>query len=166
MVPQLAYLSEEDGSAVDDAERRAARRRTINLGTTPVGERPIQRIVLLDLSKTGLRLHCLTHLEIGECVVVCLPHAGEVEARIVWSNNDEYGARFVSPISAGAVSAAALASPARSSPAVGAEETLSYDRRPIPVTYVNLSLLALLVTVAGFLAAFALLPVAGFWAGP
>ena len=166
MLPQLAYLSEEDQSAGVDAERRSARRRTINLGSKPSGGCPIQRIVLLDLSTSGLRLHCFARLEVGEIVVVSLPHAGDVEAKIVWGNNDEYGARFVTPISTGAVSAAVLASPARTTPAGVAEEKLSYDTPPVPPALVNLSLLALLVAVAGFLAAFAFLPVAEFQSWP
>jgi hypothetical protein len=156
LLPKFAYLTEEVG-----LDRRGAARRTINLLSIPPGGSPVKRIVLLDLSQTGLRFHSLATLDLGETVIVFLPHAGKVEAKVVWRQADEYGAKFEGPLTSGAVSAAILASPPRIGPAPSMA-TAPSELRPIRMVYVHIALWSLLMAVAGLIAALALLPVSGF----
>lgn len=156
MLPQFAYLSEEES-----VDRRRAARRTINLLAVPTAGPPVKRLILLNLSKTGLRFHCLTMMRLGETVVVTLPQAGEVEATIRWKTEHEYGAEFASPISAGAVSATLLAAPASLNPATSSEKVSSVEVKPLPLRYVTLGLLTLLFAVVVLVGALGFLPVSG-----
>ncbi|MGD9664029.1 MAG: PilZ domain-containing protein [Novosphingobium sp.] len=93
-------------------DRRKAPRRVITFGFDIVEAGSNQRILILDLSRTGLRLQTAANLAVGETIEVEIPEAGLVEARIMWRADDEFGAMFASPISQAAVSAVLLASPA------------------------------------------------------
>lgn len=157
MLPQFAYLSEEES-----VDRRRSARRTINLLAVPAGGLPAKRLILLDLSKTGLRFHCLTMMRLGETVVVTLPQAGEVEATIRWKSEHEYGAEFASPISAGAVSAILLAAPANLRSAPATREVSPGEISPISLAYVNLAMLLLLLAAVVLVGAIGFLPISGF----
>lgn len=98
-------------------------RRTLRLealGATAAGG--AARVLIHNLSTTGLLLKCPLSLAEGEDIQVDLPHAGMTSARVVWASGDMFGCRFDAPISAAALSAAQLRSPA------GAE-----DLEPVPV---------------------------------
>jgi hypothetical protein len=55
---------------------------------------------------------------VGAMIEVELPHAGKVDAEIVWSSGEYYGCQFTLPVSPAALSAALL----QSSPAEAGED--------------------------------------------
>lgn len=54
---------------------------------------------MLDLSRFGFRAHCEARLRPGGGVSLDVPGIGEVDAQVEWQRGDEFGARFVEPIS-------------------------------------------------------------------
>ena len=116
----LAQLQEADSS-----ERRGATRRRLQLETQGgTASTPQIRVVIHDLSVSGLLLETFAQFSVGERLEVQLPEAGAAEALIVWNSGRYFGCRFVQPISPGAVSAALLLSPGES-PAVENAELVS-----------------------------------------
>jgi hypothetical protein len=94
-----------------DIDRRAADRRALRLdveGRTPAATDA--QASIHDLSHTGALLETDAHLAVGESFQLELPHAGTVEAVIVWSSSRFYGCQFKQPIAAAALSAALLLS--------------------------------------------------------
>lgn len=159
MLPKVAYLLDDQ---IKDAERRGATRRRVYLSSSPDDFPLGRRIVLLDLSESGFRMQCGARLHVGQTVGVNLPRWGEVEAEIVWRNNDEYGARFETPITKAVVSAAILASPEREHRQDSPIERPVERTTSIPPIYGELALLMLLPVVALFLIVFAILPISGW----
>lgn len=107
MLPQLAYIVEQP----ETAERRGAHRRSVHFGIEAQPAPRGQRIVVLNLSETGLRFVCPNRIEVGESLDFELPEAGEVAARVIWRDENEYGAVFNAPVTRAVVSATMLASP-------------------------------------------------------
>ena len=68
------------------------------------------RLVLLNLSTTGLLLRSERSLHIGDLVQVDLPDLGPTPARVMWSDADDYGCQFLDTIPQSAVFAAQFAS--------------------------------------------------------
>src|SRR5689334_23686740 len=107
MRPLVAQLKTDR----DQADERGAVRRLLNLH---VGSQYLdaEAVVLIhNLSQNGLLIETLAPLKLGETIEVELPEAGATPARIVRSDGDHYGCRFIEPISKGSVSAALLRSP-------------------------------------------------------
>jgi transcriptional regulator with XRE-family HTH domain len=95
----------------DESDR--APRRTLRLealGATAAGNPA--RVLIHNLSASGLLLKCPAPLGEGEQILVDLPHAGMTSATVVWASGDMFGCRFDAPISAAVLSAAQLRSPA------------------------------------------------------
>ena len=111
MLPKFAALSQPAFSL----DRRGADRRGFTLSFDASEGPGTTAVVLLDLSRTGMRLRSSARLEIGEELDVVIPEAGKITARIVRKLTEgfehEYGAEFHEPITEGAISAALLASP-------------------------------------------------------
>lgn len=63
-----------------------------------------------DLSLTGALLETSVPMLVGAIIEVELPHAGKIEAEIVWSSGEYYGCQFTLPVSPAALSAAQLQS--------------------------------------------------------
>lgn len=101
-----AHFEQSDMS--DRALRRTLRLEA--LGETAKGD--AARVLIHNLSATGLLLKCPVQLHEGEQIVVDLPHAGMTSVSVVWASGDMFGCRFDAPISAAALSAAQLRSPA------------------------------------------------------
>jgi hypothetical protein len=113
----LAQLHEADAS-----ERRGAARRRLQLETHGATQAAAQiRVVIHDLSVSGLLIETIAQFSVGERLQVQLPQAGAAEALIVWNSGRFFGCRFVQPISTAAVSAALLLSPGHSPAADNAE---------------------------------------------
>lgn len=97
----LAYLDDEAN------DRRGSPRRKLRLaarGTSAsVG---IVRVIIHDLSESGLLLESPLKLERGECLEVQLPEQGPTVATVVWRSEHFAGCQFASPISPAAVSTA------------------------------------------------------------
>ncbi|WP_324263121.1 PilZ domain-containing protein [Altererythrobacter sp. H2] len=108
MLPQAATLYTSQKS--DD--RRASPRRSLEFGfdTGPSSTRT--RVVILDISKTGLRLQSSTHFNIGDKIQLELPETDTLGSSIVWTDGDQYGVKFERPIPQAAVSAVILGAPA------------------------------------------------------
>lgn len=161
MLPKVAQIS----SPAVSADRRSAERRVITFGFDAYDAQSNSRIVILNLSRTGMLLQTSADLQVGEKFQVEIPESGLVEAKIMRRNDDQFGAMFDSPISQAALSAVLLASPA-GPPSLDQEEIESARRSypaydPVP-GWLIWSVLALttLVTVL-FVYAMSFLPVVG-----
>ena len=114
------------------SDRRGSRRRRLQLsvtGTTPEGD---ARVVIHDISVTGLLLETSADLLIGETIEVDVPEGGPVSAIVMWNSGRFFGCQFEGHISPASVSAAVLRSPFEStaeSPA-SAGGTV-YERKPV-----------------------------------
>ncbi len=107
-----AHLEEaptKDGS--DRARRRRLRLETS--GALATGE--ATNVVVHNASAGGLLLECRIGLSAGETILVELPHAGTVRARVVWESGHLFGCEFEMPISSATLSAAELRSAVGSS---------------------------------------------------
>ena len=106
----LAYF--EDVSAKH--ERRKYLRRALRLGAGAGGE----QVTVHDLSLTGALLETSVPMLVGAIFEIELPHAGGVEATVVWNSGEFYGCQFELPIAPAALSAAMLqAQPQSAEPA-------------------------------------------------
>jgi hypothetical protein len=65
-----------------------------------------------NLSRTGMLIETTDDLAVGETIQVELPHAGVLQAEVVWHSERLFGCQFHQAISKAAVSAALLRSPA------------------------------------------------------
>jgi hypothetical protein len=161
MVLQLAQITIDPNTG----ERRYAPRRTLSLGTFASTDPASWRVVIHDLSETGLRIQTGMLLDIGDEIEVELPEAEIAMARVVWTEDTTYGCEFLTPITKGAVSASLLLSPGKSimpDPPVTDAEILERleERRQHQTsdTAVMVSMFALLVIVALFIYALLELP--------
>jgi hypothetical protein len=111
MLPKIATLSHSSLSL----ENRGSKRRSIEVGFEARERADKSRVLILDLSKTGMRIQTSARFEIGESIGLDIPEAGPVSATIVREiHNDfegEFGAEFDEPITEAAVSAVLLAAP-------------------------------------------------------
>lgn len=112
--PLVAHLS----SAPRKANKRGAVRRTLKLQLESGAEATGVRVLIHNISESGMLIETAARLSVGETFDLDLPHAGLTEARIVRSDGRYFGCRFVSGISKGSVSAALLRSPAKAQASV------------------------------------------------
>ena len=98
----IAYF--EDFEPKND--RRRYLRRALRLGAGSSGE----IVCIHDLSLTGALLETSVPMLVGAIFEVELPHAGSVEATVIWNSGEFYGCQFELPISPAALSAALLKS--------------------------------------------------------
>jgi hypothetical protein len=56
-------------------------------------------VTMIDLSEFGFRAGCDARLRAGGCVTLDVPGVGSVEAQVEWQRGNEFGARFLEPIS-------------------------------------------------------------------
>lgn len=87
-------------------DRRRYLRRALRLGAG-AGNDPV---TVHDLSLTGALIETREPMLVGAIFEVELPHAGKVEATVVWNSGEFYGCQFELPISPAALSAAQLQS--------------------------------------------------------
>ncbi|WP_082660362.1 helix-turn-helix domain-containing protein [Sphingopyxis sp. H050] len=99
----------QDGTSVA-SKRRSARRNAPLLvrGTTRSGD--AIELLIHNISESGVLVESDAPLAIDERIDVELPHAGLVQARLVWKSGQLFGCQFDAPISPAAVSAAQLQS--------------------------------------------------------
>jgi hypothetical protein len=98
-----------------DTDRRRTARRALKLGVGSSGE----PVTVHDLSLTGALLETSIAMLVGALFEVELPHAGKIEAAIVWNSGEYYGCQFSLPISPAALSAALLQAEAASAGGTG-----------------------------------------------
>lgn len=99
-MPMAAYF--EDVTAKH--ERRRYLRRALRLGAGTGSE----QVTVHDLSLTGALLETSVPMLVGAIFEIELPHAGSVEATVVWNSGEFYGCQFELPIAPAALSAAQL----------------------------------------------------------
>ena len=103
-MPMLAHFEE-----LAPKERRRAARRALRLGVGPKDtESGVERVTIIDLSLTGALLETSIPMLNGAIFELELPEAGLIEAEIVWSSGEYYGAQFTLPIAPSVLSAALL----------------------------------------------------------
>lgn len=91
-------------------DERGSVRCTVGLGVKVPSVSDQARVLVHDLSETGLRLETTSVLTLGEFLVVELPFVAVVEARIVRKDVNIYGCQFLTPVSEATVKAALLRS--------------------------------------------------------
>ncbi|MEZ5687501.1 MAG: PilZ domain-containing protein [Caenibius sp.] len=96
--------------AVLSLRRRAQGRHRLSLAAHASTEAAASKVLIHDLSEIGVGFETSIELQIGDMVLVDLPHIGVAEARIVWRENAFYGCEFITPISQGKLSASLLQS--------------------------------------------------------
>jgi len=101
-MPMVAYF-EERAPATD---RRRSVRRALKLGVA-AGD-GTELVTILDLSLTGALLETSVPMLVGATFEVELPHAGTVEASVIWNSGEYYGCQFTLPITPATLSAAQL----------------------------------------------------------
>src|SRR4051812_7407604 len=98
------------------SDRRRSARRSLRIGVGGGGD----PVTIHDLSLTGALLETSVSMLVGAMIEVELPHAGKIDAEIVWSSGEYYGCQFTLPVSPAALSAALL----QSRPTVTSEDAL------------------------------------------
>jgi hypothetical protein len=107
-MPMLAHFEEP----LQTADRRRSVRRALQLDV-PGAPASATQVTVHDLSLSGALLETSIALSVGETFSVNLPHAGGIEAVVVWNSGEFYGCQFKAPIPPAALSAALLLSPPR-----------------------------------------------------
>jgi transcriptional regulator with XRE-family HTH domain len=103
----VARLEESAGTAGQPREPR----RSLQLetqGALPSGD--AARVLIHNISTTGLLLECPVTLGIDEKIDIELPHAGAISAKVIWTSGQLYGCAFEVPVSPATLSAAQLRS--------------------------------------------------------
>lgn len=96
--------------AGDAGERRSEPRMRLGLELDmPSGSRGLVRV--LDLSPSGMMIHCEHPFEPGDRMLVELPEAGTIEARVIWRRMTLLGCEFGEPLSRAALAAMQLRAP-------------------------------------------------------
>src|SRR3954468_5558333 len=111
-MPMVAYFEER----LQARDRRRAVRRALKLGLA-AGEQG-EPVTVLDLSLTGALLETSVPMLVGATFEVELPHAGRIEASIMWNSGEYYGCQFELPITPAALSAALLQSSPGTAPGI------------------------------------------------
>lgn len=92
------------------ADRRSDERRLLRLSAPSAHAKGETLAFIHDLSPGGMLIETSTDLAVGEVIVVELPQAGAVEARVIRGEGGRFACRFKSRISKAAISAALLKS--------------------------------------------------------
>lgn len=89
-------------------ESRRAERRTLRLTAVVSASDDWSKVLIHDISETGLMFESSADLATDEIIMVDLPFIGASEARVVRQDDNSYGCEFLSPVSRSTVSAALL----------------------------------------------------------
>lgn len=90
---------------------RTEARHHLQLDAEVAAEGNAARVLIHNLSATGLLFQSAIKLEIGQKFQVDLPQSGTTDAQILWRSDDLYGCQFAHRVSDAALSAARLRSP-------------------------------------------------------
>jgi hypothetical protein len=101
-MPMVAYFEER----APVADRRRSVRRALKLGVAAGDGNDL--VTIHDLSLTGALLETAVPMLVGATFEVELPHAGTVEASVIWNSGEYYGCQFPLPITPAVLSAALL----------------------------------------------------------
>lgn len=161
MLPKIAHIS----PLASPNDMRSAERRVITFGFSINETGRNTRILVLNLSRSGMLLQTSADLDIGEKIQVEIPEAGPVNARIVRRTGNQFGAMFDNPITKAALSAVLLASPA-GPPPLDREEIRAAHRaypshEPVPEWLLWSVLTITSLAVALFVYSLTFLPIVG-----
>jgi PilZ domain len=98
-MPMLAHFEAK-------GDLRRSTRRSLRLGLAAGTD----SVTIHDLSLTGALIETSAAMLVGASFEFELPHAGAVQAVVVWNSGEFYGCEFERPISSAALSAALLQS--------------------------------------------------------
>lgn len=98
-----------ESPTVPRSNRRYAPRRVLRLGTQL--HESDARVVIQDLSATGLLIETGDGLAVEDRLLVELPRYGPAAATVVWQDGRLFGCKFDAAIPSAAISAAVLLSP-------------------------------------------------------
>lgn len=101
-MPTLAHFE----TLTPKSDRRRSIRRALKLGS---GEGD-DAVTIHDLSRTGALIETSAPMLVGATFEFELPHAGRVDATIIWNSGEYYGCQFELPIAPSVLSAALLKS--------------------------------------------------------
>ena len=96
--------------------RRGAARWRVRLELPGTSDDGSASLVIHDISTAGMLVETRSTLEIGQSVMLSLPDADQVVARVVWQNDTLFGCRFETSLPQGVVSAIRLRNPSREDP--------------------------------------------------
>lgn len=104
----LAWLGElqAEGTAI---RRRVERRRLRFLSQATIGREAVE-VQIHDLSPSGLLIETSAHMSVGDVLDVDMPETEPVSAIVVWSRDNLYGCKFVTPVPEMVISAALIKS--------------------------------------------------------
>lgn len=105
----------------DTDDRRETRSRLWLNVPTGMSDAAVTTVTIHDLSRSGLLIQAEADLPVGSALSIEIPHAGSVDATIVWASGSSFGCQFNAPISDAALSAAL------------AESRVVYPDFPLPV---------------------------------
>ena len=105
-------LQQREAKIETTTDSRRRRRHKLFLEVEARGPKPLTgKVIVHDISDTGLLIETKAKLKAGEMVEVDLPQAGVMEAEIMWAGGQIYGCRFTRQITPAAISAARLGAP-------------------------------------------------------
>lgn len=106
----MAWLAQLQTEDLNRPSRDAARRQ-LRLHVAATAGLDATRVLVHNISTTGLLIECDAQTEPPESFEVELPEQGLTPARVVWRSDNFYGCEFDRPISTRVLSAAQLRSP-------------------------------------------------------
>ena len=90
-------MASNQGEA-ESRERRAERLAVDEATRLKPNDWSSTEVRMVDLSPLGFRASCEARILPGSCVSLDIPGIGEVLAQVEWRRENEFGARFITPI--------------------------------------------------------------------
>ncbi len=79
------------------------------------------QVKIVDLSMTGFRMECLTHIPEYQAIYLTIPSFQQLEARIAWHTEWMYGCEFARPLHPAVYDHIARTHPSIAKPPIAAE---------------------------------------------
>lgn len=95
----LVQLQLEPSDIVPQAGKRQTCRGTVAIAAdirAAGGQK--NRVHVVDISQTGFRMECLTHIADNQVIYLTIPNFEQMEARIAWQTEWMYGCQFARPL--------------------------------------------------------------------
>lgn len=109
----MAWLAQLQTEDLNLPAREAARRQ-LRLHVAAIAGPNAARVLVHNISSTGLLIECDADTTLPETFEVELPEQGLTLARVVWHSDNFYGCEFEKPVATRVISAAQLRSPPES----------------------------------------------------
>ena len=92
------WLMASNVEQFEDRERKAERLPVDEATRLKPNDWSSIEVRMVDLSPLGFRASCEARIMPGSCVSLDIPGIGDVLAQVEWRRDNEFGARFVTPI--------------------------------------------------------------------